>query len=111
MAAIAAGRTGPTTLLTAGTWRFGRGDDGRRVWWVGRGRLRLAAKKLAFAQAELGAQEFEFGLQFGDAGASALMHALPVTGLLAEFEIFDEQWAEVAAWPRRGRLRVIDRRG
>src|SRR5580658_10084411 len=111
MAVIAAGRTGPTPLLTAGTWRFGGGEDGRRVWWVGRGRFRLAAKELAFAQAKLGTQEFEFGLEFKDAGASALMHALPVTGLLAEFEIFGEQRAEVAAWRRRGRMRAIDRRG
>ena len=82
------------------------------VWWVGRGRFRLAAKELAFAQAELGTPEFEFGLEFNDAGASALMHALPVTGLLAEFEIFGEQRAEVAEWRRRrGRMRAIDRRG
>ena len=39
---------------------------------------------------------FEFGLEFGEAGASALMHGLPVTGLLAEFEVFGEQRAEVA---------------
>jgi hypothetical protein len=63
---------------------------------VGRGRFRLAAKELAFAQAELGAQVFEFGLEFGEALASELMHTLPVTGLLAEFEIFSEQGADVA---------------
>ena len=97
MAVIAAGRTGPTPLLTAGTWRFGGGEDSRLVGWMGRGRFRLTAKELAFAQAELGAQEFEFGLEFSDAGASALMHALPVAGLLAEFEIFGEQRADVAA--------------
>src|SRR5262249_26367662 len=56
------------------------------------------AKELAFAQAELGADVFEFGLKFREARASALMHGLPVTGLLAEFEVFGEQRAGVAAW-------------
>ena len=77
---------------------------------MSRGGFRLAAKELAFAQAELGPQEFEFGLEFDDTGAGALMHALPVTGLLAEFEIFGEQRTDVAAW-RRGRVGAVDRSG
>ena len=52
MAVITTWRTGPTTLLTAGTWRFGGREDGRRVGWVSWGGFRLAAKELAFAQAE-----------------------------------------------------------
>jgi hypothetical protein len=97
MAVVAAWRTGPTALLAAGTWWFGGRENGSLVRRMSRGGFRLAAKELAFAQAELGAQEFEFGLEFSDAGASALMHALPIAGLLAEFEIFGEQRAVVAA--------------
>ena len=54
---------------------------------------------------------FEFVLEFGEACASALMHALPVTGLLAEFEVFGEQRADIAAWRWRGRMPALDRRG
>ena len=66
----------------------------RRVGWGG---FRLTAKELAFAQAELGVQVFDVGLEFAEAGASALMHGLPVTSLLAEFEVFGEQRADIAA--------------
>ena len=93
MAVVAAWGTGSTALLAAGAWGFGGGEDGRLIGRMGGGGFRLAAKELAFAQAELGAQEFEFNLEFGDACASALMHTLPVTGLLAEFEVFREQRA------------------
>jgi hypothetical protein len=110
MAIIAAWRTGPTALLTAGTWRFGGGEDGSLVRRVGRGRFCLAAKELTLAQAELGADVFEFGLEFGEARASALMHALPVTGLLAEFEVFSEERTGFAAWQRRGRRGALNRR-
>src|SRR5579864_8010076 len=110
MAVVAAWRTGPAALLAAGAWWFRGRENGRLVRWVGRGEFRLAAKELAFAQAELGADVFQFGLEFGKAGASALMHALPVTGLLAEFEVLGEQRAELAAWQRRGRRCVLDRR-
>ena len=110
MAVITTWWTGSTTLLTAGTWRFGGREDGRRVGWVSWGGFRLAAKELAFAQAESGAQEFDFGLEFADTGAGALMHALPVTGLLAQFEVFGEQRTDVAAW-RRGRVGAVDRSG
>lgn len=98
MAVVAAWRTGPAALLAAGAWWFGDGEDGslvRRMSWGG---FRLAAKELAFAQAKLGADVFEFGLKFRKTGASALMHGLPITGLLAEFEVFGEQWTGVAAW-------------
>ena len=101
MAVVAAWRTGSAALLAAGAWWFGGREKGRLVRWVGRGGFRFAAKELAFAQAELGADVFQFGLEFGKAGASALMHALPVTGLLAQFEVFGEQRAEVA-WRRKG---------
>jgi hypothetical protein len=111
MAVVAAWWTGPAALLTAGTWRFGSGENGSLVRRVGRGRFRLAAKELAFAQTELGAQLFEFGLEFGEAGASALMHGLPVTGLLTEFEVLGEERADIAAWQRRGRRRALNRRG
>src|SRR5262245_48185909 len=39
------------------------------------------------------------------------MHAFPVTGLLAEFEVFGEQRADVAVWRRRGRRGALERRG
>jgi hypothetical protein len=96
MAVVAAWRTGPAALLAARTWWFGGGEDSSLVRRVGGGGFGLAAKELTFTQAELGAQVFEFGLEFGEARASALMHRLPVTGLLAEFEIVGEQRAGVA---------------
>ena len=98
MAVVAAWRTGPTALLATRAWWLGDGADGSLVRRVGWGGFRLAAKELAFTQAELSADVFQFGLEFGKAGASALMHALPVTGLLAEFEIFSEQRADLAVW-------------
>jgi hypothetical protein len=98
MAVVAAWRTGPAALLAAGPWWFRGGEDGSLVWRMGWGRFRLAAKELAFTQSELGADVFEFGLEFGEAGAGALMQALPVASLLAEFEVFGEQRAGVAAW-------------
>src|SRR5271170_3577775 len=107
MAVVAAWRTGPTALLAAGAWWFGGGEDSslvRRMSWGG---FRLAAKELAFAQAKLGADVFEFGLKFRETGASALMHGLPVTGLLAEFEVFGEQRAGIAAW-QWGGVRTLD---
>ena len=107
MAVVAAWRTGPAALLAAGAWWFGGREKGSLVRRVRRGRLRLTAKELAFAQTELGADVFQFGLEFGKAGASALMHALPVTGLLAEFEVFGEQRAGVTAW-QCGRMRTLD---
>jgi len=55
MAVVAAGRTGPTALLAAGAWWFGGGEDSHLVWRVGWGGFRLAAKELAFTQAELSA--------------------------------------------------------
>jgi hypothetical protein len=58
----------------------------------------------------LGADLLEFGLEFGEAGGSALMHALPVAGLLAEFEVFGKQRADVAAWRRGGQGAAVDRR-
>ena len=78
---------------------------------MGGGRFCLAAKELAFTQAELGTQLLQFGLEFAETGASALMHALPVTGLLAKFEVFGEQRAAVAAWCRSGRRPARDRWG
>jgi hypothetical protein len=78
---------------------------------VCRGGFRLAAKELAFTQAELGARLLQFGLEFGEAGASALMHALPVAGLLAEFEVFGKQRADIAARWRGGKGPALDRRG
>jgi hypothetical protein len=65
---------------------------------------------LALTQAELGADVFEFGLEFRETSASTLMHGLPVTGLLAEFEVFGEKRARVAAW-QCGRERTLDLRG
>ena len=109
MAVVAAWRTGSAALLAARPrWFAGREDRGW-VRHVGGGGFGLAAKELAFTQTELGAQVFEFVLEFGDPCASALMHTLPVTGLLAEFEVFREQRADVAAW-QRGRQRALDRR-
>jgi hypothetical protein len=35
------------------------------------------------------------------------MHALPVTGLLAEFEVFGKERADIAAWQRGGRGRAL----
>src|SRR5271166_3481985 len=96
MAVVAAWRTGPAALLAAGPRGFGGRGKRSLVGRVGGGGFRLAAKELAFAQAELGAQLFQFSLEFGEAGASALMHTLPVAGLLAEFEVFSKQRAEVA---------------
>lgn len=98
MAVVAAWRTGSAALLAAGAWRFGGRENGSLVRRVGWGGFRLAAKELAFAQSELGAQVLEFGLEFREADAGPLMHALPVTGLLAEFEVFGAQRARVAAW-------------
>lgn len=98
MAVVAAWRTGPTALLAAGAGWFGGGEDGSLIRRVSRGGFRLAAKELAFTQPELGTDVFEFGLKFRETGASALMHGLPVTGLLAEFEVFGEQRAGIAAW-------------
>ena len=43
------------------------GDTGSLVGRVGGGRFRLAAKELAFAEAELGPQLLDFGLEFGEA--------------------------------------------
>jgi len=111
MAVVAAWRTGLAALLAAGTRWFAGCEDRGLVRGVGWGRFRLAAKELAFAQTELGAQVFEFGLDFGEACASALMHGLPVTGLLAEFEVLGEERADLAAWQRRGRRRALNRRG
>ena len=110
MTVVAARRTGPATLLTAGARGFGGWGASRLVWRVCRGGFRLAAKELAFPQAKLGADVFEFGLKFRETGASALMHGLPVTGLLAEIEVFSKQRAGVAAW-RCGRVRTLDLRG
>ena len=110
MAVVAAWRTGPTALLAAGAWWFGGVEDGSLVRRMSRGGFRLAAKELAFTEAQLGAQVFDFVLEFGDPCASTLMHTLPVTGLLAEFEVFSEQRADIAAW-QRGRQRALDRRG
>ena len=98
MAVVAAWRTGPAALLAAGAGWFGGGEGSSLIRRVRRGGFGLTAKELAFAQAELGADVFEFGLKFREASASALMHGLPVTGLLAEFEVFGEQRAGVAAW-------------
>src|SRR5579871_1976374 len=109
MAVVAAWRTGPAGLLAAGAW--GSGGGRRLVRGVCGGGFRLAAKELAFTQAELGTHLLEFGLEFGEAGASALMHALPVAGLLAEFEVFGKQRASVAAWRRGGKGATLDRRG
>jgi hypothetical protein len=96
--------------LATGAWWFGVGADGSLVWWVGWGGFRLTAKELAFTEAQLGAQVFDFLLEFGDPCASTWMHTLPVTRLLAEFEVFSEQRADSAAW-QRGRQRALDRRG
>src|SRR5271166_5099912 len=110
MAVVAAWRTGPAALLAAGPRGFGGRGGGSLVGRVGGGGFRLAAKELAFAQAELSTQLFQFSLEFGEAGASALMHALPVAGLLAEFEVFSKQRADVAA-RQGGRERARARRG
>src|SRR4051812_10387120 len=111
MAVVPTRRTGPATLLTTGTRWLGWCGDRSLVWRVCRGGFCLAAKELAFTQAELGTQVLQFGLKFGEAGASALMHALPVAGLLAEFEVFGEQRADIAAWWRGGKRAVLVRRG
>src|SRR5215204_6870729 len=97
MAVVAAWRTGSAAVLAAGPRWFAGWENSGLVRRVGGSGFGLAAKELAFAQPELGTQVFEFGLEFGDACASALMHTLPVTGLLAEFEAFREQRADVAA--------------
>jgi hypothetical protein len=110
MAVVAAWRTGPTALLAAGAWWFGGVENGSLVWRVGWGGFRFAAKELAFTQAKLGTQVFEFGLEFGETRACSLMHGLPVTGLLAEFEVLGEERAGIAAWQRRGRRRALNRR-
>src|SRR5271163_3768664 len=107
MAVVAAWRTGPTPLLAAGAGWFGGGEDGSLIGRVSRGRFRLAPKELSFPQTELGADLFEFGLKFREPGASALMHGLPVPGLLAEFEVFGEQRAGVATW-QCGKVRTLD---
>src|SRR5689334_9927507 len=98
MAVVAAWWTGPTALLAAGAGWFGGGADGSLIRRVSRGGFRLAAEELAFTQPELCTDVFEFGLKFRETGASVLMHGLPVTGLLAEFEVFGAQRAGVAAW-------------
>lgn len=98
-------------MLAAGASWFGRRESGSLVRRVSRGGFRLAAKELTFAQTELGTQVIEFVLQFGDPCTSTLMHTLPVAGLLAKFEVFSEQRADVAAWRRRGRVRTLDRSG
>jgi hypothetical protein len=110
MAVVAAWWTGPAALLAAGAGRFGGGEGGSLIRRVRRGGFRLTAKELAFTQAQLGADVFEFGLKFRETSASALMHGLPVTGLLAEFEVFGEQRAGVAVW-QCGRERTLDLRG
>jgi hypothetical protein len=110
MAVVAAWRTGPAALLAAGAGWFRGSEDGSLLRRVRRGGFRLTAKELAFTQAELGADVIEFGLKFGKTSASALMHGLPVTGLLAEFEVFGEERAGVAAW-QCGRGGTLDRRG
>src|SRR5271167_2756517 len=110
MAVVAAWRPGPTALLAAGAWWFGGVEDGSLVRRMSRGGFRLAAKELAFAQAKLGADVFKFGLKFRETGASAMMHGLPVTGLLAELKVFGEQRAGVAGW-QCGRLRTLDLQG
>jgi hypothetical protein len=111
MAVVAAWRTGPAALLAAGTRWFAGCENRGLVWGVSWGGFRLAAKELAFAQAELGAQGFEFGLEFGEACASTLMHGLPVTGLLAEFEVLGEERADLAAWQRCGRRHALNGKG
>ena len=73
MAVITTWRTGPTTLLTAGTWRFGGREDGRRVGWVSRRHVFRLAAELAFAQAKSGAQEFRLRPGVHSYGCSALM--------------------------------------
>jgi hypothetical protein len=110
MAVVAAWRTGLAALLAAGTRGFAGWEDCGLIRGVGGGRFRLAAKELAFTQAELGAYLLEFGLEFGEAGASALMQVLPVTGLLAEFKVLSEERADIAAWQRCGRGRACNRR-
>src|SRR5271167_3826007 len=107
MAVVAAWRTGSTALLAAGAAWFGGGEDGSLIRRVRRGGFRLTAKELALPQAQLGADVFEFGLKFRETTASALMHGLPVTGLLAELEVFGEKRAGVAAW-QCGRERTLD---
>src|SRR5436309_1011394 len=86
MAVVTAWRTGPATLLAAGAGWFGGGEDASLIRPVRWGGFRLTAKELAFPQAELGADVVEFGLKFRETSASALMHGLPVTGLLAQGE-------------------------
>src|SRR5438270_369640 len=54
MAVVAAWRTGPAALLAAGTRWFAGCENRGWVWGVRWGGFRLAAKGLAFAQAELG---------------------------------------------------------
>ena len=110
MAVVAAWRTGPTALLAAAAGWFRGGEDGSLIRRVSRGGFRLAAEKLAFTQPELGTDVFEFGLKFRETGASALRPGLPVTGLLAEFEVFGEQRAGIAAWQWE-RVRTRDLRG
>src|SRR5262249_52370891 len=109
MAVVAAWRTGPTTLLATGAWWLGRRANGSLVWRVGGGRFRLAAKELAFAQAELGTQLLKFGLEFGEAGASPVRHGVRITGLLEKVEGVGEQRAAVTGWGRSGRRRAPDR--
>ena len=67
MTVVTAWRTGPTALLATGAWGLGGRDTGSLVGRVGGGRFRLAAKELAFAEAELGPQLLDFGLEFGEA--------------------------------------------
>ena len=99
-------------MLAAGAWWFAGWEDRGLVRRLGWGGFRLAAKELAFAQAELSTQVFEFALEFGESCASALMHGLPVTGLLAEFEVLGAERAGLARWPRRGRRHALkSRRG
>jgi len=108
MAVVAAWWTGPAALLAAEARWLERGVDGSLVWPVGG--FGLAAKELALAQTELGAQVFEFVLEFGEACASALMHGLPVRGLLAEFEVLGAERAGIAGRQRRGSRHALQRR-
>src|SRR5262249_23498393 len=107
MAVVAAWRTGPTALLAAGAWWFGGGEDRSLVRRMSWGAFPPSPQELAFTQTKLGAGAFEFGLKFRETGASALMHGLPVTGLLAEFAVFGEQRAGIAAW-QWGGVRTLD---
>ena len=87
---VAPWRTGPPTLLAARAWWVRRGDGPGALRWCGAA-LGLAAKQLAFPQAQLGLEVFVFGLEFGETGDGPLMHGFPVANLLSEFEILGQQ--------------------